>query len=87
MNTTLFSTFTTTSVSFRLPKELFRFTTNARVTESFFVNASCKLRIRRSCSLICSNDFSRFSASFADSVAIWLTLFSKAALVLFNWFT
>jgi hypothetical protein len=51
MKTTLFSTFTTTSVSLRLPRELFRLTTSARVTESFFVNASCRLRMRRSCLL------------------------------------
>ncbi len=84
MKTTLFSTFTVTSVSFRLPRLLLRLTTRASVTESFLVRASCRRRMRRSCSLICSSDFSRLVASFCESVAIWLTLLSSAALVLFS---
>ena len=81
MKTTLFSTFTVTSVSFRLPRELLRLTTKASVTESFLSSASCMRADLKVLLRMLSSDFSRLAASLAESVAMLPTLFSSAAFV------
>ena len=66
--TTPFSTLISMSSSDILPNTPFKLVTKARVTESFRVTASRRLLMRESFSRKLSNDFSRFSAPFCESV-------------------
>ena len=78
MKTTPFSTLTSISLSFISMKAPFRLVTNANVTESRLVTASCMVLITKSFSFKLSNDFSKFSAPFWDRVVKLPMLFIKS---------
>ena len=68
MKTTPFSTLISISLSLTSIKAPFKLVTNAKVTESLLVTASCIVLMTKSFSFKLSRDFSRFSAPFCERV-------------------